>query len=140
MDDVRRRFEAYVDRSGEHHLWTGAVDAARGTGRFNRRASRFELTGTCQTSVRKVSTIAPAPVSRRSVFPERSPMLRMTASDTLKLYRADPQDREDLVTLWPRCNFASPDHAVAAFRDAYPHAPADDQLANFIRDIARDAR
>lgn len=34
MDDVRRRFEAYVDRSGEHHLWIGAVDAARGTGRF----------------------------------------------------------------------------------------------------------
>lgn len=34
MRELRSRFEAYVDRSGEHHLWTGGIDAARGTGRF----------------------------------------------------------------------------------------------------------
>jgi site-specific recombinase XerC len=28
-----RRFETNVDRSGEHHLWTGAIDPRRGTGR-----------------------------------------------------------------------------------------------------------
>jgi integrase len=28
-----RRFENNVDRSGEHHLWTGAIDPRRGTGR-----------------------------------------------------------------------------------------------------------
>jgi len=34
MKDLRTRFERYVDRSGEHHLWTGAVDSVRGTGRM----------------------------------------------------------------------------------------------------------
>ena len=29
---VRERFEAHVDRSGEHHLWTGAINPVRGTG------------------------------------------------------------------------------------------------------------
>jgi integrase len=27
------RFERSVDRTGEHHIWTGAIDAVRGTGR-----------------------------------------------------------------------------------------------------------
>lgn len=34
MEDPARRFERHVDRTGEHHLWTGARDAARGTGRL----------------------------------------------------------------------------------------------------------
>lgn len=29
-----QRFEEQVDRSGEHHLWTGALKASRGTGRL----------------------------------------------------------------------------------------------------------
>lgn len=29
-----RRFEQNVDRSGDHHLWTGTIDAKRGTGRI----------------------------------------------------------------------------------------------------------
>ena len=29
----RQRFDALVDRSGEHHLWTGAINPERGTGR-----------------------------------------------------------------------------------------------------------
>jgi hypothetical protein len=34
MEDLARRFERHVDRTGEHHLWVGARDAARGTGRL----------------------------------------------------------------------------------------------------------
>ena len=30
---LAQRFEEQVDRSGEHHLWKGAKNAARGTGR-----------------------------------------------------------------------------------------------------------
>ena len=31
---LAERFERMVDRRGEHHLWTGAVKAGRGTGRL----------------------------------------------------------------------------------------------------------
>lgn len=34
MDGVSSRFERSVDRTGQHHLWTGAIDTARGTGRL----------------------------------------------------------------------------------------------------------
>lgn len=57
----------------------------------------------------------------------------------MKLYRADPQDREDLVTLWPLCGFDGPEAAAAAFRNAYPHAPEDEYLADYIADVAGDA-
>ena len=57
----------------------------------------------------------------------------------MKLYRSDPQDREDLVALWPMCRFSDPEHAVDAFKRAYPHAPEDDYLGEYIADIARDA-
>ncbi len=57
----------------------------------------------------------------------------------MKLYRADPQDREDLITLWPLCSFTDPDNAVAAFRSAYPHAPEDEYLASYIAQVAHDA-
>ena len=57
----------------------------------------------------------------------------------MKLYRADPQDREDLVSLWPLCSFADPDEAADAFMSAYPHAPEDEYLASYIADVARDA-
>jgi integrase len=30
---IERRFARNVDRSGDHHLWTGTIDATRGTGR-----------------------------------------------------------------------------------------------------------
>ena len=32
--DVQHRFDALVARNGEHHLWTGATNPARGTGRM----------------------------------------------------------------------------------------------------------
>jgi hypothetical protein len=57
----------------------------------------------------------------------------------MKLYRADPQDREDLVSLWPLCRFVDPDDAAAAFRRAYPHAPEDKYLVGYIAEIARDS-
>ena len=57
----------------------------------------------------------------------------------MKLYRADPQDREDLVTLWPLCSFATPDDAAHAFRRAYPHAPEDEHLPDYIAEVGRDA-
>lgn len=34
MPDLARSFDARVDRSGDHHLWTGATDPLRGTGRL----------------------------------------------------------------------------------------------------------
>ncbi len=57
----------------------------------------------------------------------------------MKLYRADPQDREDLVTLWNHCEFPDPDAAARAFEAGYPHAPEDQHLGNYIADIAEDA-
>jgi hypothetical protein len=57
----------------------------------------------------------------------------------MKLYRTDPQDREDMVTLWPMCTFESPEDAERACRDGYPQAPEDKHLVNHIHAIARDA-
>jgi hypothetical protein len=57
----------------------------------------------------------------------------------MKLYRSDPQDREDMVDIWPMCSFESPDDAARAFRNAYPHAPEDEYLASYIAYIERDA-
>lgn len=57
----------------------------------------------------------------------------------MKLYRASPPDREDLVALWPLCDFKDAHAAAEAFRSAYPHAYEDEQLAEFIAEIARDA-
>lgn len=57
----------------------------------------------------------------------------------MKLYRSSPQDREDMVAIWPLCAFEGPVAASEAYVDAYPHAPDDPHLANHIADIARDA-
>ena len=76
------------------------------------------------------------------VYRQEALVVRTPSPDILfvmKLYRADPQDREDLVSLWPMCSFAVSDEAARAFQRAYPHAPDDEYLADFIRDIARDA-
>jgi hypothetical protein len=43
----------------------------------------------------------------------------------MKLYRAHPQDHEDMVSLWPHCGFADPASAADAFRRAYPHGCRD---------------
>jgi hypothetical protein len=74
----------------------------------------------------------------------RSPNLEVRTPDpevifVMKLFRADPQDREDLVSVWSLFGFGDPEAAVAAFRDAYPHAPEDEYLASYIADVAADA-
>jgi hypothetical protein len=57
----------------------------------------------------------------------------------MKLHRADPQDREDLVSLWPMCDFGNPAEAAREFQQAYPHAPDDEYLVDYIADVASDA-
>jgi hypothetical protein len=57
----------------------------------------------------------------------------------MKLYRAEPQDREDLIKLWPLCSFTGPEAAVDVFKNAYPHAPEDEYLVSYIADVIRDA-
>ena len=57
----------------------------------------------------------------------------------MKLYRADPQDRENLVSLWPLCHFDDPLAAAQAFQDAYPHAPEDEFLPDYIAEVEREA-
>lgn len=54
----------------------------------------------------------------------------------MKLYRNEPQDFEDMVRIWPLCGFASPQAAVDAFFEAYPHAPADEHLIALVSQIA----
>jgi hypothetical protein len=76
------------------------------------------------------------------VYRQEALVVRTPSPDILfvmKLYRADPQDREDLVSLWPICSFAAADEAARAFQRAYPHAPDDEHLADYVREIARDA-
>lgn len=76
------------------------------------------------------------------VYRQDSLVVRAPSADVIfvmKLYRAGPQDREDMITLWPLCRFETPDDAAAAFRDSYPHAPDDEYLPDYIREIARDA-
>lgn len=48
-------------------------------------------------------------------------------------------DYDDLVRLWPLCGFASPEEAANEMREAYPAAPDDPHLAEYVADIAREA-
>ncbi len=76
------------------------------------------------------------------VFERSGLVVRAPSADVvfvMKLYRSDPQDREDMVSLWPLCGFTSPDDAARAFRRSYPHAPEDEHLAGYIAEIADDA-
>lgn len=57
----------------------------------------------------------------------------------MKLNRAVPQDYEDMVLLWPSCGFVDPADAAGAFGRAYPHAPDDEHLTDFIGGIAAEA-
>lgn len=77
------------------------------------------------------------------VFERAALVVRTPPPDVIfvmKLYRSDPQDREDMVTIWPLCSFESAENAARSFRHAYPHAPEDEHLVDHIRRIARDAR
>jgi Nucleotidyltransferase of unknown function (DUF6036) len=57
----------------------------------------------------------------------------------MKLYGARTRDIEDLIAIWSSCQFESPDQVVSLFRDAYPHAPEDEFLAQFIVEISQSA-
>ncbi len=77
-----------------------------------------------------------------TVFEHQALVVRTPSPDVIfvmKLYRADPQDREDLITLWPLCAFTDPHRAAESFKRAYPHAPDDEHLAGYIADVAADA-
>lgn len=54
----------------------------------------------------------------------------------MKLYAARAQDDADMVALWPLTGFSSAEQAEALYRQAYPHAPADEHLADYIAAIA----
>lgn len=54
----------------------------------------------------------------------------------MKLYRSSAQDFEDMAAIWSRCNFDSPREVVELFYEAYPHAPDDEFLEDFVRQIA----
>jgi len=54
----------------------------------------------------------------------------------MKLNAARDHDLDDLRALWPLAGFGSPQQAAEQFWRAYPHAPDDPYLANFIAGIA----
>ena len=54
----------------------------------------------------------------------------------MKLYRGSPQDVEDMVAIWNRCAFDSPQDAVALFERAYPQVLDDPHLVDFVGWIA----
>ena len=57
----------------------------------------------------------------------------------MKLNRAGPQDREDMILLWKRCAFSGPEEVVQRFATGYPHAPEDPHLARYVEGIIGDA-
>lgn len=58
----------------------------------------------------------------------------------MKLYAARARDYDDLIVLWPRAGFRSPEQAASALADAFPHAPDDPHLADYVRVIAEAAQ
>jgi hypothetical protein len=54
----------------------------------------------------------------------------------MKLYAARDRDLDDLRALWPHAGFTSANDAVEQFRQAYPHAPDDPFLINFVIGVA----
>jgi hypothetical protein len=57
----------------------------------------------------------------------------------MKLYAARVSDYEDMIALWPSCSFNSAADAAEGFDRAYPHAPDDPGLAEYVKRIARTA-
>jgi hypothetical protein len=54
----------------------------------------------------------------------------------MKVDAARTRDFGDLVALWPHCEFDSPEQAVAEYLEAFPDAPDDPFLSDWIADIA----
>jgi hypothetical protein len=57
----------------------------------------------------------------------------------MKLDRGEQRDRSDLIALWPRTTFGTPEAAALVHEAAYPHVLRDDYLAGYIAEIARVA-
>jgi hypothetical protein len=55
----------------------------------------------------------------------------------MKLYAARAVDYDDMIAIWPLTGFVSVDHACEQFWLAYPQAPDDPHLAEFVNGIAR---
>lgn len=64
--------------------------------------------------------------------------VRLADLFVMKLYAARDRDIDDLVTLWPHTGFRDAHAAAAAFRLAYPHAPDDPYLENWIATLIPD--
>ncbi|MDP9165115.1 MAG: DUF6036 family nucleotidyltransferase [Actinomycetota bacterium] len=58
----------------------------------------------------------------------------------MKLYASRAPDFDDMVTLWPHCNFASPQAVIDQYYLAYPHAEEDPYLIDHVTAIATTAR
>ena len=54
----------------------------------------------------------------------------------MKLYAGRTIDHQDLTRLWPRTKFRNSDEVIERFYDAYPFAPEDPYLADYIEAIA----
>ncbi len=54
----------------------------------------------------------------------------------MKLFAARASDFDDLVVIWDRCGFNSPEEAAELFHSAYPHLERDEFLADHIRGLA----
>lgn len=57
----------------------------------------------------------------------------------MKLYRSSAQDFEDMVSIWNQCGFRSAQEVVEDFVTAYPHAPDDEFLVEFVTRIANES-
>lgn len=57
----------------------------------------------------------------------------------MKLQASRPQDRADLIRLWPRCTFSSPEDAAEQHRAAYPWEEPDPYLAGHVARLAAAA-
>lgn len=53
----------------------------------------------------------------------------------MKLFASRAADADDIEAIWPHCTFGPVDAAIAAFYEAYPHAPFDEYLADHITRI-----
>jgi hypothetical protein len=54
----------------------------------------------------------------------------------MKLHAHRVQDYEDMIGLWPRCNFGSSEEVVEQYEAAYPHEEKDPYFADYVTEIA----
>lgn len=60
-------------------------------------------------------------------------------SSVMKLYAGRQADYDDLVALWPLSDFASPEQAVDQMYRAFPAAPEDPHLVEYVSAIADES-